>query len=710
MPLTLDGRFFAVNGHRTFLRAVTYGPFPPDQTPNPKTELPRIKNAGFNAIRTYTLPSPEFLDQLAEHDLLLLTSPTWGSDTLFTEEPHTLTSLHSTLRDFLSNHASHPALGALLIANEIRPDLVRFLGPLQVRKTLEDLLSFTRQLAPDLPLGYANFPTTEYLELRNADFTAFNVFLEDPTQLKNYLQRLHNIAGDRPILISEFGLNTFDRQNNCPSPVLEKQQSELLPAALETAHHLGCAGLTVYSWSDLWFNNHRSIDDWAFGLTRADGSSKPALAPLSQIPTPLAAEEEQPEKISIAICTRNGGERLRNNLPFFEQIEDPNFEILIIDDGSTDNTKDIVANVISHSNTTLRYQKQDPSGLSAARNHAARVASGSILAYIDDDARPHPLWLKYLRQAYRDNPNAAAAGGPNLPPQPATRQNAVVTACPGNASHILLTDTTAEHIPGCNFSIKRQTLLNLGGFDTQFFAAGDDVDLCWRLLEAGHQIAFHPCAVVSHDRRPTIRKFLKQQSGYGHAEALLYHKHPEHFGNDGIAWDGFIYTGGPLSPHHPFQIDHGPLGENPFQMLYLQTLPQRPLPAEYNNPFNRWLVKLTTKLANYCRRSSRRSYGGPTAKPAKSPPENIYTFKSCQKSFPTQHSNPRQLVLTTLQSHGWNIAPNPAEADLINPPLSLILAESTGKDGSLLHVRVDHSTRDDPEVFRQIKSILNSPT
>jgi GT2 family glycosyltransferase len=83
---------------------------------------------------------------------------------------------------------------------------------------------------------------------------------------------------------------------------------------------------------------------------------------------------------------------------------------------------------------------------------------------------------------------------------------------------------------------------NVGGFDPEYHAAGDDVDFCWRLQQAGGVIAFSPTAIVWHHRRFTLRAFRKQQEGYGEAESLLRFKHLVFFGPTGTAkWRGQIY-------------------------------------------------------------------------------------------------------------------------------------------------------------------------
>jgi hypothetical protein len=107
----------------------------------------------------------------------------------------------------------------------------------------------------------------------------------------------------------------------------------------------------------------------------------------------------------------------------------------------------------------------------------------------------------------------------------------------------MLTDRQAEHIPGCNMAFHKWSLAQVGGFDPAFRRAGDDVDLCWRLQQAGCKIGFSPAAFVWHYRRSTVGQYLKQQHGYGEAEALLVRKHPEYFNLlGGHVWQGRIYT------------------------------------------------------------------------------------------------------------------------------------------------------------------------
>jgi hypothetical protein len=133
-------------------------------------------------------------------------------------------------------------------------------------------------------------------------------------------------------------------------------------------------------------------------------------------------------------------------------------------------------------------------------------------------------------------------GGPNLPPADDPLAAHAVARAPGGPVQVLLSDDRAEHVPGCNMAFWRDLIDRLDGFDPIFTAAGDDVDFCWRVLDAGWDLAFHPAAFVWHRRRGTVRGYVRQQRGYGRAEALVQDRHPDRFTPAGTArWRGSIY-------------------------------------------------------------------------------------------------------------------------------------------------------------------------
>jgi hypothetical protein len=162
-------------------------------------------------------------------------------------------------------------------------------------------------------------------------------------------------------------------------------------------------------------------------------------------------------------------------------------------------------------------------------------------------------------------------GGPNIIPEEDGPIATCVANAPGGPVHVLETDEIAEHVPGCNLSVRRDVLMKIGGFDPLYRSAGDDVDVCWRIQDAGYTIGFHPSALVWHHRRNSLKAYWKQQKGYGKAEALLESKWPEKYNSFGhLTWAGRIYGNGFTLPikTKKDKVFHGTWGSSLFQSIY----------------------------------------------------------------------------------------------------------------------------------------------
>jgi len=269
-------------------------------------------------------------------------------------------------------------------------------------------------------------------------------------------------------------------------------------------------------------------------------------------------------RVSVVVCAYNAERTMDMCLASLRKLNYPDYEVIAVNDGSTDRTLEIAQNY-----DNVRIINQENKGLSAARNAGIAASTGEIIAFTDSDCVADPDWLTYMVAKFLSS-GLSAIGGPNFPPPASGLVPSCVAAAPGGPTHVLLSDDVAEHIAGCNMAFRREAIERIGGFDPHFRVAGDDVDVCWRLQNEGYKIGFSPAAVIWHLRRNTISTYLKQQRGYGKAEALVYFKHPYRFNLLGqTRWLGRIY--GDLSSSllsRRAVIYSGVFGRGLFQTLY----------------------------------------------------------------------------------------------------------------------------------------------
>ena len=531
------GRFLIVNGARFWVKGVTYGTFRPNARGEPYPDAPRVQEdfrqmraAGVNTVRLYTPPPDWLADLAAEAGLWIMADVCWGPrrcDDL--DNPERLAYVRQWTREHSRRLADHPAMLLFSIGNEIPPLMVRWYGKARIEGFLRELHDIVKTEAPYALTTYVNHPPTEYLTLPFLDVESHNLYLEREPELRAYLARLLALAHEKPVLLAETGLDA--RQHG------EAAQARFLDWQIRAAFGKGLCGVTVYGWTDEWGIFGSDIEGWAFGLTDAQRQPKPALATVARLfrgdlyrtrPTPWPM-------VSVVVCCYNAGATLDECLRSLVTLDYPNYEVIAVDDGSTDGTHWIAQ---GHGVRCLRVPN---GGLSRARNLGIENARGEIVAFIDSDAYADPDWLYYVVCALEEH-DAAAVGGPNLSPPQDGFLAQCVDESPGNPTCVLVDNERAEHIPGCNMAFRKSAFAVAGQFDAQHRAAGDDVDLCWRVLLTEGKIVYHPAALVWHHRRPTIGGYLKQQKGYGFAEAHLQQRYPGRFNFFGYpVWKGGVY-------------------------------------------------------------------------------------------------------------------------------------------------------------------------
>ena len=201
--------------------------------------------------------------------------------------------------------AANPTVLALAVGNEIPVDLVRLYGSGKVADTLSRLVAQIHDADPGMLATYVNFPTTEFLEVEGQDLATFNVFLEQPSQLRSYLSHLQVVSGSKPLVMTELGLASEVHGADA--------QAESLAWQLQTVDEVGCAGATVFSWTDEWAVDDEDVEGWGFGITTAAREARPALQVVEKWATTAyprdLRDEWPPISVIVNTTTRNATSR-----------------------------------------------------------------------------------------------------------------------------------------------------------------------------------------------------------------------------------------------------------------------------------------------------------------------------------------------------------------------------------------------------------------
>ncbi|MBV9646354.1 MAG: glycosyltransferase [Candidatus Eremiobacteraeota bacterium] len=537
-PLHACGPFLFAGSEKFYVKGATYGTFLHELSgaslPNlgvVERDFAEMAASGINAIRTYTVPEVAVLDAAARHGLRVMVGLPWEQHIVFLDDRDCARRIEERVTKAAHQCAGHPAVFCYAIGNEIPASIVRWLGRARVERFIERLYHAVKREDRRCLVTYVNYPTTEYLNLPLLDVVCFNVYLEQQPSLQAYLGRLQNIAAERPLMLAEVGLDS--RRHG------ERGQAAALQWQLRTIFESGCAGAFVFAWTDEWHRGGTAVEQWDFGMTRRDRTPKPALPAVRRTyeAMPFLPDRRWPG-ISVIVCAYNASSTLRQCLEALSRVDYPNFEVIVVDDGSIDGTGSIAAQY------EVRLISTSNRGLSAARNTGLAAARHEIVAYLDSDAYPDEHWLRYLAAAFLQSDHVGI-GGPNLAPPGHSGVLQCFDHAPGGPVAVFISDRETEHIPGCNMAFRAARLRDVGAFDPELRIAGDDVDICWKLRERGWSLGYSHGAVVWHHRRTTWRSYWKQQRGYGRAEALLERKWPAKYNARGhVRWAGRMYGNG----------------------------------------------------------------------------------------------------------------------------------------------------------------------
>ena len=264
-----DGKFFRVGAKKFHPRGVTYGPFKPDASgctfPTPErveSDFELIQKLNANVIRTYHVPPRWFLDLAHQYGLKVLVDYYWPKHTCFLDDEESKAFARNATRQAAEALKGHPAVFAITLANEIPPDIARWYGAKKIEDFLDELAGIVKSIDPQRLVTFVNYPPTEFLQPQSLDFVSFNVYLHDPKPFANYLDRLQSLAGDKPLVLAEFGMDSMKEG--------EEAKSNFLSGHIEVAFRAGLAGVFIFAFTDDWHTGGHQIENWFFGLTDKD--------------------------------------------------------------------------------------------------------------------------------------------------------------------------------------------------------------------------------------------------------------------------------------------------------------------------------------------------------------------------------------------------------------------------------------------------------
>jgi cellulose synthase/poly-beta-1,6-N-acetylglucosamine synthase-like glycosyltransferase len=195
-------------------------------------------------------------------------------------------------------------------------------------------------------------------------------------------------------------------------------------------------------------------------------------------------------------------------------------EILVVDDGSTDDTVDVVTDYAA-----IALVRQANSGPAAARNRGALEASGTIILFTDDDCVPLPNWLDAMLKPFADQEVVGAKGVYR------TRQKSLVARFVQieyeDRYRLMAGFSYIDFVDTYSAAFRRERFLQMAGYDTSFpVACAEDVELSYRMSARGWKMKFVPEAVVYHTHPDTLSRYLKKKYKFAYWRVLAVRKNP----------------------------------------------------------------------------------------------------------------------------------------------------------------------------------------
>ncbi|MBF0522352.1 MAG: glycosyltransferase [Candidatus Omnitrophica bacterium] len=225
-------------------------------------------------------------------------------------------------------------------------------------------------------------------------------------------------------------------------------------------------------------------------------------------------------RVSVVVCTYNREQFILKCLDSLLIQSFKNYEIIIVDDGSTDRTQELLRPY--QGGRVIIKRNPENKGLMFSRNLGASLSSGEIIAFTDSDCVTDNFWLEELVKPFSDD-QVVIVGGRIIDP-PAANYWEFASQ---DVNFISNTSGTVQAVIGCNMAVRKNFLMN-NKFDEKFKYGADDLDLCLNCGRQGFKVYYHDKAVVTHFHRNTFRDVILQQYRYGFTNAYASIKNQDH--------------------------------------------------------------------------------------------------------------------------------------------------------------------------------------
>jgi GT2 family glycosyltransferase len=235
--------------------------------------------------------------------------------------------------------------------------------------------------------------------------------------------------------------------------------------------------------------------------------------------------------VSVAIITRNRAPSLKRTLDAVTQLDYPSYEVLVVDNDSLDNTREVVD---SYKANYIFSPARD--GFSRTRQRAVAVARGEIIAWCDDDCVPERNWLTAFVNRFNEDAQLGMLGGKiinvNFPPSLQHKGTEVMTT---NGVLKTVSDPyVAQFFANLNMAFRAELVKKVGGYDPFLRGGYEEVELALSLRKAGYKVEYEPNAVAHHYHNFVSFKRGRLYYGGQLMRIYTYLKHRQSIGSPGF--------------------------------------------------------------------------------------------------------------------------------------------------------------------------------